>query len=204
MSLLTVYYLAYVMLSNTTFTSKQPYPTARPSLIVPIHSKDSDFFNPFTAQYSKHSFCPNYRPPEYTISLSSRGSSMLTKIGIVLAITSKTKKDQFGHKYNITKHNMVTLMPTFKSLLPSFCRTASYGYDYHFFFGYDIDDAYFTRQDFRNMFANTMLRIITLYCPSGSAFTLHFVQCTHTRHVSWAQNDAGNRTLNTTCRSLHL
>ena len=77
----------------------------------------------------------------------------------------------------------------FKSLLPSFCATASGGYRYAFYLGYDHDDAFFNRTTNLNIFLATFQDITTSMCR-GLALELHFVAGNYSRRPAWSQNDA--------------
>ena len=79
----------------------------------------------------------------------------------------------------------ITDLPMFWVLLPSFCRTASPGFDYHFYFGYDYDD----------LLANSSYRKAAIEAfdrrmASCGAPRLHLVKCPYRGRPAWAQNDA--------------
>ncbi len=80
--------------------------------------------------------------------------------------------------------------PFFRSLLPSFCRTASVGYDYRFYLGYDNNDKHMTRDVFRKAFQNMFELYVGGHCPAKSSYHITFVQCNHSGNPPWAQNDA--------------
>ena len=44
------------------------------------------------------------------------------------------------------------ILPFFKDLLLSFCRTASYGFDYHFYIAHDHEDPFFIRNSSHHYF----------------------------------------------------
>ena len=54
-------------------------------------------------------------------------------MAIGLAITTKNAKRTPFSQFGIS-------CPFFRSLLPSFCKTASMGYEYRFYLGYDNND----------------------------------------------------------------
>ncbi|KAK2162640.1 hypothetical protein LSH36_95g08031 [Paralvinella palmiformis] len=90
--------------------------------------------------------------------LPSTGNLFLHSIGLALAITTRRLDDQT----NITEDNLSQALPFFRSLLPSFCRTASPRYDYHFFLAYDFDDPYLTRKEFLDLFGRFMMGYLNL------------------------------------------
>ena len=80
--------------------------------------------------------------------------------------------------------------PFFAQLLASFCKTASDGYNYHFFVAYDFDDKYFTVSKLHGEFAEEFRRYTYQYCSASSSYSLHFIQCSHKGKPANAQNDA--------------
>ena len=78
----------------------------------------------------------------------------------------------------------------FTTLLPSFCRTASNGFHYHFYLGYDNNDAFLSQTVNLEAFQKMTTSFCDTHCPKGSNYSLHFVQCTHNKRPAWAQNDA--------------
>jgi hypothetical protein len=110
--------------------------------------------------------------------------SAKTVIGIGSGITSAGLK-------NVTADNIIWKFQFFTALLPSFCRTASKsGYQYNFYVAYDSNDAVFSQPNhlvaFQNAFTNSAKNAT---CPSNS-MSLRLVECNHTGHPAWAQNDA--------------
>lgn len=77
----------------------------------------------------------------------------------------------------------------FSQLLPSFCQTASPGFDYHFYLAYDKNDLFYSKQDGREKFRTVFEKAD---CAARRRFnvTLHFVRCSHDGRPAWAQNDA--------------
>ena len=90
----------------------------------------------------------------------------------------------------ITTSNLHLKFPIFKNLLPSFCKTVSEGYFYHFYLAYDNTDPFFTKQEMLKAFHKTFRHIIDTACPRNLSVGLHFVQCAHAHKPAWAQNDA--------------
>ena len=91
---------------------------------------------------------------------------------------------------NLTKGSLNIKMPFFQSLLPSFCRTCSESYHYHFYWAYDYTDPYFKHEsnllDFKNVFVDE----VSKYCSTNITVSLHQVRCNHFGKPAWAQNDA--------------
>ena len=75
------------------------------------------------------------------------------KIGIGCAITTRGQWEPQFEPERLTE-----LLPFFKGLLPSFCRTASYGFDYHFYMAHDHEDPFFVKnfsQEVVNFYVST-------------------------------------------------
>lgn len=91
---------------------------------------------------------------------------------------------------------MRMVMPLFRYLLPTFCRTATPGYDYHFYFAYDHNDPLFLPPsspgsvDGMGEFVRTFDELASIHCRGVGKPTLHMIRCQHQRHPAWAQNDA--------------
>ena len=47
----------------------------------------------------------------------------------------------------MTKDKMASHMPVFRHLLPTFCQTATPGYDYQFYFAFDYNDTVFSQEE---------------------------------------------------------
>ena len=113
---------------------------------------------------------------------TTHGTIYKASVAVGLGITTRKMS-------NIDGDNIVRL-PFFRSLLKSFCETASNSYDYHFFLAYDYNDKYLSQHDFLENLANTFTKFTNSKCPKKSAYSLHFVMCSHTKKPAWAQNDA--------------
>jgi len=81
-------------------------------------------------------------------------------------------------------------LPFLRTLVPSFCRTASSGYQYNFYVAFDVHDPHFHREKYMSAVDNKFRDIVKELCKQSSNFSLHFVQCNHNRNPAWAQNDA--------------
>ncbi|CAH1780348.1 unnamed protein product [Owenia fusiformis] len=90
----------------------------------------------------------------------------------------------------ITAINMVSKLPLFKSLLPSFCKTASKGFSYYFYLAYDHNDPYFSLPHSHEMFIKEFNNSVEKGCPSDIQVRVHLVRCCHAAKPAWAQNDA--------------
>ena len=104
-------------------------------------------------------------------------------VAIGCAITSRAYQD-------LNLENLQYRLPLLRTLLPSFCNTASSGYDYHFYVSFDVDDSNLQRSDFLNGIYEHFQKVTQTLCPKEANVTLHFVQCSHSRNPAWAQNDA--------------
>ena len=104
-------------------------------------------------------------------------------IAIGCAITSIGIRD-------LRLDNIAYKFPFLRTLLSSFCKTASPGYDYHFYLAFDRTDPYLTQRDSLHDFSDSFEEKVKKHCPKTSNFTLHFVGCSHSGKPAWAQNDA--------------
>ncbi len=80
--------------------------------------------------------------------------------------------------------------PFFNSLMPSFCQTASQGYNYRFYLAYDAQDEHFKQNVFRITFASAFEDYVASYCPQNSSYSITLVRCDYMGKPAWAQNDA--------------
>lgn len=90
----------------------------------------------------------------------------------------------------LNKYVIRTILPIFTSLLPSFCRTCTAGYHYHFYWAYDFNDPYFMLDSNLKDFGDVYMKAVNEMCPSDVKVSLHMVQCSHFAKPAWAQNDA--------------
>ena len=80
--------------------------------------------------------------------------------------------------------------PLFNVLLPSFCRTLTKGYHYHFYLAYDSVDSYFKSNENQKEFSSIFYDKVLELCPKDVNVSLHLVVCSHHKKPAWAQNDA--------------
>lgn len=90
---------------------------------------------------------------------------------------------------NITVTNIAQL-PLFKSLLKSFCATASKGFRYHFYLAYDFSDVVVGLNGFRKTFSEIFHNHVGQFCPHNISVKLNMIICPYSRKPAWAQNDA--------------
>ena len=105
------------------------------------------------------------------------------KIAVGLAMTTRTTKD-------LTLDNIAYRLPFLKSLLPSFCKTSSNGYQYHFYTAFDQDDPYLSEEKYLRAVHARFTELVKDLCTKSSNYSLHFVLCSHSKNPTWAQNDA--------------
>ena len=103
-------------------------------------------------------------------------------VAVGLALTTRGKDLKF--------ENIANEMPFFKSLLVSFCQTATTGYSYHFYVAHDHTDVFFSDSKAHALFEDTFDSVVKRWCSSTLNVTLHMVECSHAGHPAWAQNDA--------------
>lgn len=92
--------------------------------------------------------------------------------------------------YDITPSNMKDKFQFFTILMPSFCRTVTPGYHYHFYLAYDTSDPVFSDRNLLGAFNEAFFSVCQSLCPQNLNTSLHFVQCSHQGRPAWAQNDA--------------
>lgn len=117
--------------------------------------------------------------------------SRKTRIAIGGALTSAPGRDQQIDKdFNMTKDKMASHMPVFRHLLPTFCQTATPGYDYQFYFAFDYNDTVFSHEQGLKDFSEVFAEFIASKCNASIQSDLHMIQCDHLKSPAWAQNDA--------------
>lgn len=115
------------------------------------------------------------------IVLNERGNDALPSVAIGSGITSKKQE---------SAHKLAKNFQLFSKFMPSFCITASLGFNYHFYFAFDETDKLFRNPEFLSEFAATFHDIASKLCSHLGTVSLHLVQCNHTGKPAWAQNDA--------------
>lgn len=118
--------------------------------------------------------------------LTSGNSSLsvrLKSIAIGCAITSHNEE-------HLNLENVAYKLPFLRTLVPSFCKTASAGYEYHFYAAFDMRDPHLVKEQFMEAIYERFNEIVSLLCTKKSHVFLHFVQCSHNHNPTWAQNDA--------------
>jgi len=109
----------------------------------------------------------------------------VTSIAIAGGITSKGV-------HGVDANNIASKFQLFYTFFPTFCKTASTGYDYRFYFAYDVSDPVFTNPGLLSAFQKTFANKMKQLCvePRNIKCSIHMVQCSHTGKPTWAQNDA--------------
>jgi len=109
----------------------------------------------------------------------------VTTIAIGGGITSKGV-------HGLTADNIASKFQLFYMFLPTFCTTASPGYDYRFYFAYDYNDPVFNNAGLLSAFQKTFANKMRELCdgPRRIRTSIHMVQCSHMGKPTWAQNDA--------------
>ena len=102
-------------------------------------------------------------------------------VGMGCAITTK----------NVSSAEEInTSLLYFTQLLPSFCKTASPGYFYRFYMGYDFNDTILSTPVGKQVFTKYFHLITTNKCEGDFEVDVQFVQCNHSGKMAWAHNDA--------------
>jgi len=90
----------------------------------------------------------------------------------------------------LTLDNVGYRLPFLRTLLPSFCRTASSGIVYRFYVAFDVHDPSLSSRQYMVAVYRRFEEVISELCLKSINVSLHFVQCNHNRNPAWAQNDA--------------
>ena len=106
-------------------------------------------------------------------------------VNIAIALGLTTRKQGVLEGDRIPKQ-----MPFFLSLMPSFCKTCSPGYNYSFFVAHDQDDTWFTQPKFVQDFTKYFFAYVEKNCTRDSMYSLHLIACQYNKKVAWSQNDA--------------
>ena len=122
------------------------------------------------------------RPTAGGMAFHPNETTCKTSVAIGLAITTRNAANG--------SYTELTEMPFFRSLLSSFCKTASERYDYRFYLSYDYNDEYLTERSFRVRMSAIFGDYASEMCPYSSAYSLRFVSCKYAGKPAWAQNDA--------------
>ena len=104
-------------------------------------------------------------------------------IAIGCAVTSHKEE-------HLSVENVAYKLPFLRTLVPSFCKTASNGYHYHFYAAFDVRDPHLGREQYMEAVYQTFNEIVNNMCSKQIRVFLHFVQCNHNHNPTWAQNDA--------------
>ena len=109
------------------------------------------------------------------------------KVAIGLGITTRGRKRKLKP---LKPETALTELVFFRRLMLSFCQTASYGFEYHFYLGHDHTDSFFKRHITNSTFSQYSHEFISQNCPDYINATVHLVECSHSGRPAWAQNDA--------------
>ena len=110
-----------------------------------------------------------------TSSIDMRNRDISVAVG--LAITS-------------VKSNVLDQMPFFIELFPTFCKTASIGYTYSFYFAYDFNDRFFNNHTKLQTWKNKLTSFASHKCNHLGVIDVKLIKCNYSGKPAWAQNDA--------------
>ena len=110
-------------------------------------------------------------------------SGKVLSVAIGCAITCRKLND-------LSSTNVGQKAPVIRTLLSSFCKTASGGFEYHFYLTYDHDDPYFTKDGALEAFRRTFMEIAEKLCTTETMMKLHLIKVMYHSKPAWAQNDA--------------
>jgi len=115
--------------------------------------------------------------------VSSQMDDSVTNVAIGVAVTAHDDPE-------LTLENVGYRLPFLRTLLPSFCRTASPGVVYRFYIAFDVHDPSLSSGQYMVAFYRRFEEVVSDLCTKSVNVSLHFVQCNHNRNPAWAQNDA--------------
>ncbi|XP_013407498.1 uncharacterized protein LOC106171609 isoform X2 [Lingula anatina] len=92
--------------------------------------------------------------------------------------------------FGLDENNIKERLPLFKQMLPTFCKTASIGFNYTFFIAHDNNDPFFNMMDAHLVFQQAFASVLTAYCSYKIAVSLHIIEVPYGSKPSWAQADA--------------
>jgi len=107
----------------------------------------------------------------------------VTSVAIGVAVTAHDDPE-------LTLENVGYRLPFLRTLLPSFCRTASSGIVYRFYVAFDVHDPSLSSHQYMASVYRRFEEVVAELCIKSVNVSLHFVQCNHNRNPAWAQNDA--------------
>ena len=119
--------------------------------------------------------------------LANQGTShmddLVPSVAIGVAVTAHDDPE-------LTLENVGYRLPFLRTLLPSFCRTASPGIAYRFYVAFDVHDPSLSSHQYMIAVYRRFEEVVAELCTKSVNVSLHFVQCNHNRNPAWAQNDA--------------
>ena len=86
--------------------------------------------------------------------------------------------------------NFVNIHPLFRYFLPSFCRTSTAEYHYHFYLTHDYDDELLSYEEGQNVMIRRFKELIKKQCNSKVNVSLNIIKLDYKGKPAWAQNDA--------------
>jgi len=114
---------------------------------------------------------------------SSHMDDSVTSVAVGVAVTAHDDPE-------LTLENVGYRLPFLRTLLPSFCQTASPGIVYRFYVAFDVHDPSLSSQEYMVAVYRRFEEVVAELCSKSVNVSLHFVQCNHNRNPAWAQNDA--------------
>ena len=110
-----------------------------------------------------------------------------TDIAIGCAITARSFNLRTTSVARIT-----TVLPLFRTFLPSFCKTATKGHHYHFYIAHDREEEFFLLPHVHKSFEEAFWASLQRHCPAPRTFktSVRFIVCNHSGMPARAQSDA--------------
>ena len=129
---------------------------------------------------------PNMKSPN----ARNRKANSGVRVALSCVITSE-KLEALMDFRNSTPEQVKKIFPAIKTLMPSFCKTASTGFSYHVFFAFNFDDAFFSENPNGKLFLNALNEVIKEVCaPRHVKVEIHLKSSPYSGNPTWAQNDA--------------
>lgn len=182
-SLLFVYVIAIYLLYHNVWTNTsltEYFSTENDAKLLSVWKEDSVRTSVhFTADVHTEDGSLDHEDLELVV----HGNDGMPTVAIGSGITSKDQA-------LLSVSELPTHFLLFSMFLPSFCKTASSGFIYHFYLAFDATDQFFRNPEFLTKFIATFENITAALCLHLGTVYLHLVQCNHTGKPAWAQNDA--------------
>ena len=166
-----LYVVAFCIFYNFFMTHSRPFkPSESRRLVILVRSLNSS---------------DGYNLTNETVAMDDEETVDYSRsIAVGGGLTSKKITD-------VTEGNIAAKFILFFVFIPSFCRTVSSGFSYHFYFAYDHNDTVFNDDRLATAFKDAFRQIVRSKCPKNVMRSVRLVRCReYAGKPTWAQNDA--------------